>query len=147
MGKKRVHTFSTWADAEAAYNTASKMAGALDIALGELVRGSVKWLEGEQPRKVGLCKLAAPNGGVVILVEQTMVGAIYLNDWLERVEKSTPPTKKEYMPEYKAWVDVRRLATTAKKEQELAQQRAFEEAKGCERIAPPQEVDQDVRTY
>ena len=148
MRKNRIHTFSTWADTESAYKVASRLAGALEVALGELVRGTVKWLEGEQPRKIGLCKLAAPHGGIVILVEQTMVGALYLNDWILRVQnQSTPPTKKEYMPEYKAWLDIRRLAEMAKAEQEQAQERAREEAKGCQRIAPPQEVDQDVRTY
>lgn len=148
MGKKRIHTFSTWADAESAYERASKQAGALDVALGDLVRGAVKWIDGEQPRKIGLCKLSAPHGGVVILVEQKMVGALYLDEWLNRVQTQPPPsTKKEYMPDYRAWLDIRRLASSAKAEQEQAQERAAQESQGCARGAPAQIVDQNVRTY
>lgn len=148
MAKKRTHTFSTWTDAEVAYVASSKMAGCLDIALRELVYGAVKWLSGEQPRMIGLCKLKEKHGGVVILVEREMVGAMYLNEWLEKVQTAeAPPTKKDYMPEHKAWVDIRRLAAAAKTEQEQAQERARAEAGGCQRGGLAKEVSQDVRTY
>lgn len=145
---KKKYTFSTWSDTDAAYKASSRQAGALEIALGELVRGAVKWIEGEQPRKIGLCRLKDPHGGVVILVEQKVIGALFLDDWLLRVQTQPPPsTRREYMPDYRAWMDVRRLATAAKVEQDKAQDRAFSEAQGCQRAALPKEVDQNVRTY
>lgn len=147
MGKKRNRAFSTWTDAELAHEVVSKMSGALAIALEELVHERVRWLSGEQPRKVGLCKLSEKHGGIVILVEREMVGAVYLNDWLEQVQRRPAPHTKEYLPEYKAWLDIRRLAAAAKSEQEQAQERAATEAKGGERRALPAEVDQNVRTY
>jgi len=148
MAKTRKHTFSSWADAEAAYRAASKMGGILDIALRELVQGRVKWIEGDQPRKIGLCRMWEAHGGVVILVDRHMIGALYLDDWLARVQtQSAPPTSKDYTIEYKAWLDIRRLAAAAKTEQERAQERAAQEAHGCERIPIPQEVDQNIRTY
>lgn len=147
MGKKRVHTFSTWTDAELAYEASSKIAGVLGIALRELVNGTVEWLPGEQPRKIGLCKLKDPHGGVVVLVEREMVGAMYLNEWLDQVQTQPAPNAKTYMPQYKAWLDIRRLAAEAKTKQEQAHQAAVEEGKGCSRTVMPPVVDQDVRTY
>jgi len=147
MGKKRARTFSTWADAEIAYRDASKSSGCLTIALTSLVHGTVKWIEGEPPRRIGLCRLKEAHGGVVILADRHMVGAYYLNDWLERAQSQEAPPGRDYMPEYKAWLDIRRLAAAAKAEQEKAQDEAASEAKGCSRSAPTQEVDQNIRTY
>lgn len=148
MSQKRKRAFATWADAEIAYEVSSRMLSVLDIALREMVLGKVKWLEGHQPRKVGLCKLDGAHGGVVILVEREMIGAQYLDEWVTRIQsQEAPPTKKEYMPEYKAWLDLRRLAAKAKDEQRIVNERLAEEAKGCQRSALPGVVDQDVRTY
>lgn len=147
MGKKR-RQFESWADAEAAYNASSKLAGALQLALTDLVSGSVKWIEGEQPRKIGLSRLAAAHGGIVILVERHGIGAMYLEDWLSSEQsRPAPLTTKEYMPEYRAWLDVRRLAAAAKTAQAEAIKKADEEGKGCQRTGIPPEVDQKVRKY
>ena len=148
MSSKRKRRFTTWVDAEIAYDALNRMSNALDIALRELVLGRVTWLQGAQPRKVGLCKLDGAHGGVVILVEREMIGAQYLDEWASRIqEQVAPPTKKEYLPEYKAWLDLRRLAAKAKDEQRIVHERLLEESKGCARSALPGIVDQDVRNY
>lgn len=148
MPKKRKRRFATWADAEIAYDVANKTSNVLDIALREMVLGRVKWLEGEQPRRIGLCRLEGAHGGVVILVEREMIVAKYLDEWARLIQaQEAPPTKKEYMPEYKAWLDLRRLAARAKNEQRIVNERLADEAKGCQRSTLPSEVDQDVRTY
>lgn len=148
MSQKRKRRFSTWADAEIAYDLANRMSGVLDVALRELVLGRVKWLEGEQPRRVGLCKLDAPHGGVVILVEREMIGAQYLEEWAHRIQTTPAPAgSKDYHKDYKSWLDLRRLAAKAKDEQRVVSERLAEAAKGCTRTAPAQIVDQDVRSY
>lgn len=146
--RKRVRRFSTWADAEMAYDIANKMSNVLDIALAELVRGQVQWIQGEQPRKIGLCKLRAAHGGVVILVEREMIGARYLDEWANEVQtRPSPPHTKGYQPEYNAWLDIRRLATKAKDEQRIVHEQLIEEAKGCARPGAPSIVDQSVPKY
>ncbi len=146
MGKPK-RMFKTVADAEAAWENVTKMSGVLEIALRELVIGRVKWLDGESPRRVGLCALGCPHGGVVILVDRFSIGARYLVEWLGDVQSRPAPKTRDYMPEYKAWLDVRRLAAQAVNEMTKTNERAAEEAKGCQRIGPGTVVDTDVRTY
>lgn len=147
MSVKRNQQFGTKKDAEAAWRAASKISGILEIALRELVTGQVKWLDGEAPRRIGLCQLGKSHGGVVILVEQSMIGARLLEEWLEDVQSMPAPNCRDYMPNYRAWLDIRQLAAQAVNEMTKANERAAEEAKGCQRIAPPGEVDQNIRTY
>jgi hypothetical protein len=147
MGKKRVRKFSTWVDAEIAYTAATKRADCQAIALEAIVRGTVKWLPGEQPRKIGLCRLKDQHGGVVILVDRELVGALYLNDWLEMVQTLEAPTGRDYMPAYRSWLDVRRLAAAAKTAQEEARARAASVAEGCQRGGIPPEVNQNIAAY
>ena len=147
MGVKRNQQFGTKADAEAAWRAATKVSGILEIALRELVIGRVKWLDGESPRRIGLCQLGQPHGGVVILVDQWMIGARYLEEWLGDVQSKPAPNTRDYMPEYKAWLDIRQLAAQAVNEMTKANEWAAEKAKGCQRTALPGIVDQDIRTY
>lgn len=147
MSHKKTRTYRTWEDAEAAHRTASKMAELLQSALEELVRGKVQWLEGRAPRKIGLCKLAAPHGGIVILVEREMIGAQYLTAWSDMVQGTPAPPARDYKPEYKTWLDIRRLAAAALTMREDARAKAAEESKGCSRMPLPGVVDQDVRSY
>ncbi len=146
MPTKRKHLFSTWADAEAAYNASSRAAILLDVALTQAVIGSVRWLQGEPPQKVGLCKLEGSHGGVVILVERGMVGARYLDEWVTDV-KSRPAPPKDRRDAHKKWLEVQQLANTALKQRERVLAMAAERATGCERMPLPPVVDQDVRTY
>ena len=146
--RKRKHRYGSWADAESAASAHQKAEAVLCIALRELVTGKVKWLDGEQPRKIGLCKLGAAHGGVVILVEREYINARYLEEWLGDVQqREAPPGTRDYMPEYKAWLDIRRLAAAAKTEQEQAKDKAAQERQGCQRSPIAPIVDQDVRTY
>lgn len=146
MGKSK-SPFRSKADAESAWNSASKMAGLLERALREVVVGGVKWIDGEQPRRIGLCALGMPHGGVVILVERHMIGARYLEEWLLDVRGIPEPKAKPHMPEHRAWVDIRRLADLAEEEMRKANERAAEEARGCTSTQLPPMVDQDVRQY
>ena len=148
MSHKRKRRFATWADAEIAYDAASRMSGVLEIALRELVLEKVKWIPGEQPRKIGLCKLDGAHGGVVILVEREMIGAQYLDEWAGRIQaQPAPPASNQYKPEYRAWLDLQQLATKAKNEQRIVNERLMAEAKGPTTIPLPKVVDQDVRQY
>ena len=148
MSQKRKRNFATWADAETAYSALSAVSGAQEIALRSVVNGSVIWLEGEQPRKIGLCQLDRQHCGVVILVERLIIGALYLDEWLRRVETQPEPyPKKSWMMEQRAWVDTRQLAAKAKTLRDQAQDKAAATASGCQRGGPAQEVDQNVRTY
>jgi hypothetical protein len=147
MGK-RVRKFGSWADAEIAHDAAQKCASVLEIALLELALKRVKWLVGDTgSRRVGLCRLEAAHGGVVIIVEKGMVGARYLDEWVAQVEKYAPCTKKEYMPEYKAWLDIRQLAAKAKEEQRAVYERLLASSSGCTSTTPASIVDQNVRSY
>ena len=147
MPKKQKSMFSTKADAEAAWRGSNRMAGVLELALREVVVGRVKWIDGESPRRIGLCAMGKPHGGVVILVERFAISARYLEEWITDVQGIPAPNTKDYMPEYKSWLDVRRLAELAKVEMVKANERAAEEAKGCSRVGIPPVVDQDVRQY
>lgn len=145
--KKKVRRFPTWADAEIAHSVSDRMAAVLDIALHDLVRGTVKWVEGAKAKKIGLCRLTEAHGGVVILVERTMVGARYLEEWATGILAIPAPNAKDYSIKYKAWLDTRWLATAALEHRAVAKARAAEAAKGCQRIPIAGEVDQDIRKY
>lgn len=148
MSHKKKRRFATWADAEIAYDVANRMSSVLDIALTAMVKGAVHWIDGEQPRKIGLCKLEAAHGGVVILVEREMVGAQYLDEWIIRTQAQPAPTVGSLnMPEYRAWLDRQQLARKAKHEQSVVNNRLRAEAAGATRRPLPPVVDQDVRKY
>jgi hypothetical protein len=146
MSGKRKRRFSTWADAEIAEDAARKQIAPLEIALKELVLGKVLWVEGEfNCRKVGLCKLDGAHGGVVVIVERSMVGARYLDGWASQMQALHPPlSSKEYTREYKAWLDLRGLATKAKAEQKAVNDR-LREAAFVRPIGTV--VDQSIRSY
>lgn len=149
MGTKRKRRFSTWEDAENAEREATARCGALKIALRELVLGKVKWLEDQwKSRRIGLCQLGENHGGVVILIDRFIIDATWLDWWTKKVlEGISPPTRKEYMPEYNAWLDVRQIATQAKELQRLAQEKSVDANLGCTRLPLDPEVDQNVRIY
>lgn len=148
MSHKRRRRFTTWADAEIAYDVANRMSSILEVALREMVKGTVKWIPGEQPRRIGLCKLDAAHGGVVILVERDMIGAQYLDEWAHRtLSEPAPPATNKYKPEYRSWLDRQQLATKAKNEQRIVNERLRTEATGATRLQLPPVVDQDVRQY
>lgn len=146
MSSKRKRRFATWADAEIAEDASRKQVAPLEIALKELVLGKVTWVEGEfNCRKIGLCKLDGAHGGVVVIVERSMVGARYLDEWAGQMQAMPPPlSSKEYTREYKAWLDIRRLAARAKSEQQAVNDR-LREAAFVRPIGST--VDQSVRTY
>jgi hypothetical protein len=146
---KRKRKFSTWADAEFAHDAAQRSTGILEIALRELVHGKVTWLNGDlNVRRVGLCKMDGAHGGVVIISDRSMVTAYYLEEWVNRIMTMPAPlSKKEYMPDFKAWLDFRALAGKVKDTQRAANEQ-FSGGEGiCRRTVPAGIVDQDVRSY
>ena len=148
MGSKRKRTFKSWADAETAFDEAQKQGWITFAALDAMVHDRVKWIKGLTPRRVGVCKLDAAHGGIAILVDRDGISAHYLDGWISTIEAMPPPLlKKEYTKEYKAWLDLRKLAAAARSEQRTANDRAEEASKGCQRTPIPGVVDQEVRQY
>ncbi len=148
MGKKRKRTFQSWADAELAYNEAQQLGWILHAGLAAMVHDRVKWIKGLTPRRLGVCKLEAAHGGIAILVDSDGISAHYLDRWIATIEAMPAPLeKKEYTKEYKAWLDLRKLAAAAKAEQRAAQDRMSASREGCQRTPLPAVVDQSVRQY
>lgn len=148
MAKKKMR-FATWADAELAQREASKDVGVLEIALRELAFGNVQWLKGDMGvRSIGLCKLDAAHGGVVIIKNRKSVGARYLDDWANQIQTwPAPPSKREYEADYREWLDLRRLATSAKEEQRRVHEALSTRNSSCTMRAPASIVDQSVPSY
>jgi hypothetical protein len=146
---KRKRKFSTWADAEFAHDAAQRSTGILEIALRELVHGNVKWLSGDlNVRRVGLCKMDGAHGGVVIISDRNRVEAYYLEEWVNRMlTMPAPLSKKEYMPDYRAWTDFRALASRVMNEQRVANERLSGGDGLCKSTPLPAIVDQGVRHY
>lgn len=146
MSGKRKRRFASWADAEIAEDASRKQIASFEIAMKELVLGKVTWVEGEfNRRKIGLCKLDGAHGGVVVIVEASMVSARYLDEWAGLIQALPPPlSSKEYTREYKAWLDLRRLAVRAKSEQKDVNDR-LREAVAVRPIGSV--VDQSVPSY
>jgi hypothetical protein len=148
---KRKRTFESWEAAEIAFRDEAKVRGVLEIALRELAYGQVQWIQGElipAKRKIGLCKLVAPHGGVVIVQEYGMVSAVYLDEWVARVERIPGPnTRRDYDIEYRSWLDLWNLARIAKQRRDDAVEAAFPKSEFGHRDPISPEVDQSVRQY
>lgn len=149
MAKARKHRFPTWSDAELNEEVSRKSLNVHEVALRELVRGRVTWIKSEVvlSRKVGVCALEEAHGGVVILVEAGMISPYYVDEWCFRVRQQTaPPTCREYMPEYKSWIDIRQIADRVKEMQMEVSNRLAREGASPARTAIAPEVDHIPRS-
>ena len=109
MGKRK---FESWAMAEAAYDRASKEGSVLMLALTDVLHKEVEWLS-EKPM-VGVSRLAAPHGGIVVFMEKGMpANAFYLDAWCDDIEKRPAPASSN-KAEYEAWIHLRSVAVKAK---------------------------------
>jgi len=117
MGKPRKHRFPTWTDAEINEEVARKSLNVHEIALRELVRGKVTWIQSEEvnSRRIGVCALKEAHGGVVIIHEREHLAPYYVDEWCNRIRQlSAPITSRKHMPGYKAWLDSQKLADKVK---------------------------------
>jgi hypothetical protein len=125
MAKRK---FKSWAFAEEAYAHETKSAGLLQMALSDVLAGKVDWVSEEGGLKVGVSRLDAPHGGIVVLLEDGIASAQYVDDWASWIGRRPMPSFSD--PERTAiWDRDQRFAAEVRRRQNTVHERLMAEAR------------------